>query len=101
MPRLLPVGLCLIATAMALADGPQDNRPDQVRRIPKLGIEVPAAERAELEQGLAKLQAAIDGLRKMNNPATQALLPDVQVYHKAVSDALKHQEFFDARELPV
>ena len=35
----------------ARADGPADNIPATVRRIPKLGIEVPAERRAKLEAG--------------------------------------------------
>jgi dienelactone hydrolase len=87
--------------APSLADGPADNQPDNVRRIPKLGIEVPTADRAELEQGLARLQAALDRLADRKDARTRDLLPDVQVYHKAVHDALVYQEFFDAKEIPI
>ena len=34
-------------------------------------------------------------------PALLELLPDVQIYHNAVRYALKHNEFFNAREVPV
>ena len=34
--------LLLCATTVAVADGPADNVTDNVRRIPALGIEVPA-----------------------------------------------------------
>ncbi len=89
----------VIASLTARADGPLDNRADEVRRIPKVGIEVPPEQRAELERGLTKLQAAIDALRQKKDAATQALLPDVLIYHKAVNDALRYQEFFEAKEL--
>ncbi len=69
---LLRCSLCLLLFAsQSRADGPQDNLPDQVRRIPKLGIEVPASERAELEQGLGRLQSTIDMLRQKKDPATR------------------------------
>ncbi|MEX0586620.1 MAG: hypothetical protein WD176_08250, partial [Pirellulales bacterium] len=98
--------MCLVlaftgAVPLSRADGPADNLAGQVRRIPKLGIDVPAADRRELEQGLAKLAAAIQLLAKKTDARTKTLLPDVQVFYKAVHDALKHQEFFDAKELPV
>jgi len=83
----------------ARADGPKDNLPDQVRRIPALGVEVPAADRAELEEGLAKLKASIEHLEKKGDAKTLDLLPDVQIYYQAVHDALKYQEFFVSAEI--
>lgn len=94
---LLAVPLSLIATAWA--DGPADNNPETVRRIPKLGVEVPAEKRAALEAGLGKLRAEIDGLRKQNKPGVSELLPDIEIFHKAVNDALVYQEFFDPKEI--
>ena len=55
LPQLSCLLLVLIATIPAMADGPADNIPTNVRRIPKLGVEVPAAVRQELEKGLAEL----------------------------------------------
>ena len=49
------VALFLLAPAIAWADGPADNIPTNVRRIPKLGIEVPAERQAKLEAGLDRL----------------------------------------------
>ena len=61
MPRLFALLILLgLLSNASHADGPQDNLPDNVRRIPKLGIEVPAEQRAELEQELRRLQAAIE-----------------------------------------
>ena len=34
------------------------------------------------------------------DPKAISLLPDVQIFHKAVHDALKYQEFFDAKDIP-
>ena len=100
MRSLLVVSLsCLASVAAALADGPADNRVENVRRVPKLGIEVPADDRKALEDGLGKLREAIGQLEKKKDAKTQGLLPDVQVFHKAVHDALKYQEFFDPKEI--
>ena len=52
----------LTAAASALADGPADNVPDQVRRIPPPGIEVPEEERTQLRAELDRLAAAIAAL---------------------------------------
>src|SRR5881409_603042 len=76
--RWLAVSLsCLALVAAALADGPADNRPENVRRVPKVGIEVPAADRKALEEGLASLEKAIEPLRAKKDARTVALLPDV------------------------
>ncbi|MEQ8786159.1 MAG: prolyl oligopeptidase family serine peptidase [Pirellulaceae bacterium] len=77
-----------------LADGPADNHPESVRRVPKLGIELSQQQRQEIQQGLATLERAIAPLKNRKDPRTQELLPDVQIFHKAVHDALTHQEFF-------
>jgi hypothetical protein len=100
--RALTAILLLLAACTArptLADGLADNDPANVRRVPKLGIEVAAEQRAELEAGLAELQTAIDALAASDDARTRALLPDVQIYHRAVSDALTYQEFFDPQEV--
>ncbi len=83
----------------AWADGPQDNLPDSVRRVPKAGVDVPRETRAELEQGLADLGAAIDRLAKKHDATPNEFLPDIQVFSKAVHDALVYQEFFAPQEL--
>ena len=83
------------------ADGPKDNLPDDVRRIPKPGVPVPADDRKALVDGIAMLGAKIDGLRKSleNKPELLELLPDVEVYHRAVRSALAHNEFFKPNEI--
>lgn len=81
------------------ADGPQDNIADNVRRIPKAGIKVPAEKREQFEFELRALAEAISDLQKKTDARTRELLPDVQIYHKAVHDALKYDEFFDPAEI--
>ncbi|MBS0265180.1 MAG: prolyl oligopeptidase family serine peptidase [Planctomycetes bacterium] len=92
----LLVGLSM--TAVARADGPADNNPDTVRRVPNLGIELADAERQDLTQQLATLQSAIDELAKKNDPLVRDLLPDVQIFHRAVHDALTYREFLNEKE---
>ncbi|QDT91035.1 prolyl oligopeptidase family serine peptidase [Gimesia algae] len=95
-PALCAV-LCI--TSVAHADGPADNKPDQVRRIPGLGVEVPTAQKQQLEQGLSKLKASLDQLKKSKDTRIKALIPDVEIYHRAVRCALEYQEFFHEREI--
>src|SRR5438874_562939 len=94
----LAATMVLGATPAAWADGPQDNVPASVRRIPKLGIDVPAEIRAELERGLADLRSSIEGLGRKRDARTMELLPDVEVFAKAAHDALAYQEFFAPQE---
>lgn len=90
----------LIDVRATLADGPADNNPETVRRIPALGIEVPAETRAQLEKGLSELSKAIAAAEQAQ-PKLKDLLPDVQIFHKAVNDALEFREFFTDKELPI
>ena len=85
----------------AFADGPADNVPDNVRRVPKLGVDVPDADRVELEAGLKTLAEQIAALKQSDTPLVKQLLPDVLIYHRAVDQALRYREFFDAKEIPV
>ena len=91
----------LLAISNLYADGPADNLPDKVRRVPPPGIKIPAADRAELEAGAAALGQNIQALRSelKSKPALLELLPDVQIYHKAVHWALAYDEFFKSNEV--
>jgi predicted peptidase len=65
----------------------------QMKPVPPAGIAVPAADRTELEAGLARLREATAKLKA--NP----LLPDVLIYQEAVRYALQYNEFFKADEI--
>ena len=86
--------LLTLLASIAHADGPADNHPDKVRRVPRLGIEPSAEDREKLSQQLSQLGKKIDALRASSNALAHDLLPDVMIYHRAVDVALKHQEFF-------
>jgi len=78
---------CLFLPALAVLAQPP------VKPIPAVGIEVPAADRAELQAALAHLRASIDKLKP------GPLLPDVLIYHEAVRYALQYNEFFKPAEI--
>ena len=81
----------LVFTALlgaALCHAQQTLKP-----VPPAGIEVPAADRAELETGLARLRASTAKLR------ANLLLPDVLIYQEAVRYALQYNEFFKPVEI--
>ncbi|MEZ6045832.1 MAG: prolyl oligopeptidase family serine peptidase [Planctomycetaceae bacterium] len=82
----------------AFADGDQDNSLESVRRIPKLGVEVPKEVQAELKKLLQQLHDQIIELHLKQGEQLHALIPDVEIYYRAVQQALEHQEFFEEKE---
>src|ERR1035438_169480 len=89
--RIFGVGMgavVLTAFVSAQQQGRQPSKP-----VPPPGIEVPAADRTELEAGLKRLDAAVASLQG------KALLPDVLIYREAVRYALHYREFFAANEI--
>lgn len=93
--------LPFLAVSAALADGPKDNVADNVRPIPPPGVAVPDADKARLTEGLGKLRAAIDEAVKAQakHPMLADLVPDLEVYHKAVDWALRYNEVHKITEL--
>jgi pimeloyl-ACP methyl ester carboxylesterase len=87
--------VCLHASH-ARADGPKDNLADAVRPIPPVGVELSAADRNELQEGLNKLEKQLAQLRKraQKDKSIAELIPDVEIFHRAVSGALTYREFF-------
>ncbi|MDP3070682.1 MAG: prolyl oligopeptidase family serine peptidase [Opitutaceae bacterium] len=66
---------------------------------------IPAAARDELTGGAAALRNELDALTadltKARNARLLALLPDAEVFHKAVDWALRYDEFFDVKQVEV
>lgn len=95
---LLPAAALGLAVALpnrVLADGPKDNLPQNVRPIPPPGVEIPAADRDALTKGAAELKQLIEEAKKAQakNPRLADLLPDVEIFHKAVDWALRYNYF--------
>src|SRR5262245_409237 len=101
--RLLPLLSLCLSTVAVLADGPADNQAEKVRPVPPPGIAVAPADRAELEAGLAALAKEIEGLEAAlkEYPDVRDLAPDVEIYYKAVHDALAYNEFYRTNEIEV
>lgn len=96
--------VCLLTAAsgsLLRADGPKDNLPDQVRPIPPPGIEVPEEKADLLRSRLDALAARLHALRESeaHRETIASYLPDVEICHRAVEDALVHGEFFKAPEI--
>jgi hypothetical protein len=69
-------------------------------KSPPAGIAIPQAERDELTQAAAALATDI---RKADSPklapALRALLPDLEIFPKAVSWAVELEEFYDVKQV--
>jgi dienelactone hydrolase len=98
-PTLAALVTLALIPAPARADGPADNVPASVRRIPKAGIALAPEVRKELESGLADLRAAIDRAARPRFSDGRDPLPDVEVCYRAVHDALVYDEFFAPNEV--
>ncbi|HEV8543249.1 MAG TPA: prolyl oligopeptidase family serine peptidase [Verrucomicrobiae bacterium] len=71
-----------------------------VKQAPPPGISIPAAEAAELNAALTNLGQQIEALRatRKSQPELLALLPDIEIFHRAVRYALSSGEFFKPSE---
>src|SRR5262245_5189360 len=92
--------LFVLMTSTVRADGPLDNIVDKVRPVPPAGIAVPAEVRKDLQASVDALGKEIEQLRALLKGKNQLLefIPDVQIYHRAVHDALKYDEFYNAKD---
>ena len=93
-----------LVTAFLASSGLAQNAPTPPappKRIPAAGITLTDTERAELTAGAAALRSEIDaaGRELANNPKLLALLPDAEIFHKAVDWALRYDEFMAPKEI--
>jgi len=72
-----------------------------IKLIPQPGIAISDGDRAELQTGVTALGKDLTVLRHSlkNKPELLALLPDVQVFHKAVDWALRYNEFYNPKQV--
>lgn len=96
----IPTAASLLLSGFALADGPGDNDPLTVRRVPRLGVELTDAQRAPLEARTKALELRLIELSKRGATKGQ-LLADVHVFLRSVREAIAYQEFFDVRDIKV
>src|SRR5690349_3610104 len=75
----------------------------QTRYVPPPGIEVPAQIRDELKTGVAELGASLQELQQSlkGKPASLTLLPDIEIFHKAVEWPLVYGEFYRSNEFAI
>jgi predicted esterase len=84
--------------ANAPAASPAQNRAQ--KQFPPAGVAIPEKDRAELTAGAAELGKEIAALKSAKlKPELGALIPDVEVFHKAVDWALRYDEFYNVKEV--
>ncbi|MBC8003747.1 MAG: prolyl oligopeptidase family serine peptidase [Opitutaceae bacterium] len=74
-------------------------QPQPVKQLPPPGIKISDSDRQELTAGAAALGREIAALNTTLKPGQRSLLPDVQIYHKAVDWALRYNEFYKSNEV--
>jgi dienelactone hydrolase len=71
--------------------------PPKPKQVPPPGVAIPDADRKELEAGVAELGREIEAIDR--DARARPLLPDVEVFHKAVDWPLRYNEFFDVKQV--
>jgi hypothetical protein len=98
---LCTMAFVAILVRPVLADGPKDNQVDGVRQIPPPGIEVPAEVRTSLTDGAAALKEKVAKIQSGKDETAKSLVPDVEIFWRAVDGTLRFNEFGDPKEFDV
>jgi hypothetical protein len=100
MPRLFPLRAALLALPLLLS---AQTPPPPAKRLPPAGIAIAPAARLELTAAAlvfrGELDAAATELPASPHARLAAHLPDAEIFHKAVDWALRHDEFFDGKQV--
>jgi hypothetical protein len=97
--RVALLAILVVPIGLSRGDGPADNNVESVRRIPKLGLEVSPQIHEDLQKRLGDMKEHAKRIDTSRLKTYRNLIPDILVFHKAVSDALKYQEFFTEAEV--
>lgn len=99
--KRLALGTALLSSLFPLAaraDGPADNLVENVRPIPPAGTDLEPEVKKSLEEKRDALGQKLQQLRQKGGPQVAEFLPDVEIFHRAVDQALRFGEFFDKNE---
>jgi predicted esterase len=96
-----PLSLTLVLFALATLTAASAQRSTTASRVPPSVISISEADRAELREAADTLGKEIESLRAAlaDKPQSSALLPDVQIFHKAVDWAIRYDEFYRSNEV--
>ena len=92
MKNLLLLAVLALSVASAATAAPALKS----SRVPPAGITISEADRAELRAGADALAKEIAALR---SSPLNALLPDIEIFHKAVDWPLRYDEFYRSNEV--
>src|SRR5437879_3326231 len=97
----LGLALMLASLRIAVAVLKAAESSTSERQVPPRGINVPDETRKELEAGAQSLAREIESLRVglKEQPDKLELLPDIQIFHKAVDWALRYDELYRSNEV--
>ena len=75
--------------------------PPPTRQVPPKGVTIPEADQQELEAGAMALRKEIDAVAQdpRAKPEIRALLPDVEIFWKAIDWPVRYGEFFDVKQV--
>jgi hypothetical protein len=95
--RIITISI-ILATTTLVGMGAERARST---RVPPNGIPIASADRSELQSGAEALGQEIRSLQRelADKPDLINLLPDVQIFHKAVNWALRYDEFYRSNEV--
>lgn len=96
---LIAAAIVPALTLPGFADGLKDNIPDKVRPVPRVGIKLSDAQKADFEKRMSEFQGLLDKLNAKKDPRTRELLPDVEIFYRAVRTNIDHRELFGKRDV--
>lgn len=98
MRQLLLSSLALFTSAVLL---PAQTPPVTGKQVPPPGVPIPEADRQTLEAGVRELASEIRKIPRARATVTapDGLLPDVEIFLKAVDWPLRYHEFFDLKQV--
>jgi pimeloyl-ACP methyl ester carboxylesterase len=98
MRLLIPLSFALVLLAQSA-----EPTGSSAHKIPPFGIRIADADRAALLAEATELGDEIETLKPelQTKPPLLELLPDVQIFHKAVDWALRHDEFYRTNEVQI
>ncbi len=98
-----PLAACCLALAAPLAAQTPPAAFTPPKTIPPPGLTLADTDKAELAAGAAALRADLDALARdlaaPESAALAALLPDAEIFHKAVDWALRYDEVMAPKDL--
>jgi hypothetical protein len=95
---VLYIAVTLGTLSTVTGDGPADNRPEQVRPIPPIGIEIPPAVIETLSWRCRAIRTQWQSIVD-RDPLSASLASEILVFPRAVELAIEFRQFYNERDL--